>query len=66
MGRKLILSLIKKYQQGEKLEVDSAFLNGLRSILSDSTLDKVRLYLFELFFLAMLQICFDVTSIQIL
>ena len=46
MGRKLILSLIKKYQQGEKLEVDSAFLNGLRSILSDSTLDKVRLYLF--------------------
>ena len=55
MGRKLILSLVKKYQQGEKLEVDSRFLNGLRSILCDSTLDKVRLYLFEVFFLAILQ-----------
>jgi hypothetical protein len=55
MGRKLILSLVKKFQQGEKLEVDAGFLNGLRSILCDSTLDKVKLFLFEVFFCVMLR-----------
>eukprot|EP00250_Pteridium_aquilinum_P001960 c12173_g1_i1 orf=266-3235(+) len=40
MARKLILSLVSNVQNGEKLAVSDDFLNGLRSILCDSILDK--------------------------
>lgn len=40
VARKLILDLVSSWQRGEKQTLDSAFVNGLRSILCDSTLDK--------------------------
>ncbi|KAJ7557437.1 hypothetical protein O6H91_05G126600 [Diphasiastrum complanatum] len=40
MGRKLMLNLIEQLQQGGKLSVDSAYIEGLRSILCDPLLDK--------------------------
>lgn len=40
MARKLILSLVSSVQRDEKLVIDSVYVNGLRSILCDSTLDK--------------------------
>jgi aminopeptidase N len=40
LGRKLILNLVTLQQKGEKLSVDDAFIEGLRSILIDSSLDK--------------------------
>lgn len=41
LGRKLMLNLVALEQKGEKLTVDSPFIEGLRSILKDSSLDKV-------------------------
>jgi aminopeptidase N len=40
LARKLILNLVARQQKGEKLSVDSAFIEGLRSIISDLSLDK--------------------------
>jgi aminopeptidase N len=40
LGRKLMLNLVARQQKGEKLSVDSAFIEGLRSIITDSSLDK--------------------------
>ncbi|KAH7440983.1 hypothetical protein KP509_03G019600 [Ceratopteris richardii] len=40
MGRKLILSLVSSVQQGKELVMNKHFVNGLRSILCDSSLDK--------------------------
>jgi len=40
LGRKLMLNLVALQQKGEKLSVDSAFIEGLRSILNDASLDK--------------------------
>eukprot|EP00249_Psilotum_nudum_P020552 c27754_g1_i1 orf=837-3506(-) len=40
MARKLMVDLIGSVQQGEKLAVQRGFVNGFRSILCDSTLDK--------------------------
>ncbi|XP_024529079.1 puromycin-sensitive aminopeptidase [Selaginella moellendorffii] len=40
MGRKLMLDLIPKAQRNEQLAVPSAFVEGMRSILNDSSLDK--------------------------
>ncbi|KAH7284500.1 hypothetical protein KP509_34G056800 [Ceratopteris richardii] len=39
-GRKLILSLVSSVQQGKELVMNKHFVNGLRSILCDSSLDK--------------------------
>lgn len=41
LSRKLMLDLISAHQRGEKISVDSAFIKGIRSILLDSSLDKV-------------------------
>ena len=40
MARKLMLSLVDQAQQNQPLSVDPKFVNGLRSILCDSSLDK--------------------------
>ncbi len=40
LGRKLMLNLVTLQQKGEKMRVDDAFIEGLRSILIDSSLDK--------------------------
>ncbi|MCO5612435.1 hypothetical protein L7F22_066702 [Adiantum nelumboides] len=40
IGRKLILSLVTALQQGKELAINKDFLNGLRSTLCNSYLDK--------------------------
>jgi len=40
LGRKLMLNLVARQQKGEELSVDSAFIEGLRSIITDLSLDK--------------------------
>lgn len=40
LARKLMLSLVDKAQQNQPLSVDPKFVNGLRSIICDSSLDK--------------------------
>ena len=40
LARKLMLSLVDQAQQNQPLSVDPKFVNGLRSILCDSSLDK--------------------------
>lgn len=42
LSRKLMLDLVSAQQKGEKLSVDSAFIEGIRSTVTDSSLDKVR------------------------
>lgn len=41
LARKLMLSLVADFQQNKPLVLNPKFLHGLRSILSDSSLDKV-------------------------
>lgn len=41
LSRKLMLDLIVAEQKGQKLSVDSAFIEGIRSTLTNSSLDKV-------------------------
>jgi hypothetical protein len=41
LSRKLMLDLISAEQKGETLSVNSAFIEGIRSILTNSSLDKV-------------------------
>ena len=40
LARKLMFSLVDQAQQNQPLSVDPKFVNGLRSILCDSSLDK--------------------------
>lgn len=40
LARKLMLSLVDQTQQNQPLSVDAKFVNGLRSILCDTSLDK--------------------------
>lgn len=40
LARKLMLSLVDQAQENQPLSVDPKFVNGLRSILCDSSLDK--------------------------
>ena len=40
MARKLMLSLVDQAQQNQLLAIDPKFVNALRSILSNSSLDK--------------------------
>nr|PNR47635.1 hypothetical protein PHYPA_012108 [Physcomitrium patens] len=40
LSRKLMLDLISAQQKGEDLSVDSAFIEGMRSTVMDSSLDK--------------------------
>lgn len=41
LSRKLMLDLVSAQQKGEKLSVDSAFFEGIRSTVTDLSLDKV-------------------------
>lgn len=41
LARKLMLDLISKQQKGEELNVNSAFIEGIRSTVTNSSLDKV-------------------------
>ena len=41
LARKLMLSLVGDFQQGKPLVLNPKFVQGLRSILGDSNLDKV-------------------------
>lgn len=41
LARKLMLSLVADFQQNKPLVLNPKFLHGLRSVLSDSSLDKV-------------------------
>lgn len=41
LARKLMLQLVADHQQNKPLVLNSKFVEGLRSILSDSSLDKV-------------------------
>lgn len=52
LARKLMLQLVADHQQNKTLVLNSKFVEGLRSILSDSSLDKVcwRLVLYFGFF----------------
>ncbi|XP_011624834.1 puromycin-sensitive aminopeptidase isoform X3 [Amborella trichopoda] len=40
LGRKLMLSLVADYQQNKPLVLNPKFVNGMKSILCDSSLDK--------------------------
>jgi aminopeptidase N len=40
LARKLMLDLISKQQKGEELNVNSAFIEGIRSTVTNSSLDK--------------------------
>ena len=40
LARKLMLSLVDKAQHNQPLSVDPKFVNGLRSLLCNSSLDK--------------------------
>ncbi|KAG0609811.1 hypothetical protein M758_7G015800 [Ceratodon purpureus] len=40
LSRKLMLDLVSAQQKGEKLSVDSAFIEGIRSTIMDTSLDK--------------------------
>jgi len=42
LARKLMLSLVVDFQQGKPLVLNPKFVQGLRSILCDSSLDKVQ------------------------
>lgn len=41
LARKLMLSLVADFQQNKPLVLNPKFVHGLRSILLDSSLDKV-------------------------
>lgn len=41
LARKLMIGLVADYQQNKALSLSSKFVEGFRSILSDSSLDKV-------------------------
>lgn len=51
LSRKLMLDLIVAEQKGQKLSVDSAFIEGIRSTLTNSSLDKVCLYFVKALYL---------------
>lgn len=42
LARKLMLKLVGDFQEKKELVLKPKFMGGLRSILSDSSLDKVR------------------------
>lgn len=41
LARNLMLSLVSDFQQNKPLALNPQFVHGIRSILTDSTLDKV-------------------------
>lgn len=41
LSRKLMLGLVADFQQNKPLALNSQFVHGMRSILSDTSLDKV-------------------------
>lgn len=41
MGRKLILNLVADFQQNKSLVLNPKFVDGIKRILKDSSLDKV-------------------------
>lgn len=41
LARKLMLSLVADYQQNKQLVLNPKFVQGLKSILCDCSLDKV-------------------------
>lgn len=41
LARKLMLSLVADFQQNKALALNPQFLQGIKSILTDSSLDKV-------------------------
>lgn len=41
LARKMMLSLVADIQQNKQLVLNSKFVHGLKSILRDSSLDKV-------------------------
>lgn len=41
LARKLMLNLVADFQQNKPLVLNQNFVDGLRSILCDSSLDKV-------------------------
>lgn len=45
LARKLMLNLVSDFQQNKPLVLNPKFIQGLGSVLSDSSLDKVRLYI---------------------
>lgn len=45
LARKLMLNLVSDYQQNKPLVLNPKFVKGLGSVLSDSSLDKVWLYI---------------------
>lgn len=47
LARKLMLSLVADFQQNKALVLNPQFLQGIKSILTDSSLDKVRAHLFS-------------------
>ncbi|OAE29307.1 hypothetical protein AXG93_3102s1340 [Marchantia polymorpha subsp. ruderalis] len=40
LGRKILLDLISRVQRGEELTLNEAYVEGLRSVLTDQSLDK--------------------------
>ncbi|KAL2642323.1 hypothetical protein R1flu_009910 [Riccia fluitans] len=40
LGRKILLDLISRVQKGEELSIPDAYVEGLRSLLTDASLDK--------------------------
>lgn len=49
LSRKLMLSLVADFQQNKPLVLNPKFVHGLKSILLDSSLDKVFMMQFFLF-----------------
>lgn len=45
LARKLMLNLVSDFQQNKQLVLNPKFVQGLGSVLSDSSLDKVWLYI---------------------
>lgn len=45
LARKLMLSLVADFQQNKPLVLNPQFLQGIKSILTDSSLDKVLTHL---------------------
>lgn len=44
LARKLMLGLVVDYQENKQLKLNPQFVHGLKSILCDSSLDKVHLF----------------------
>jgi len=45
LARKLMLNLVSDFQQNKPLALNPKFVQGLGSVLSDSSLDKVWFYI---------------------